>query len=93
MVVRIRWQKWHEAHPSRYEKAALATASLLTPSALLAFTMAFWIVASDLRWTRDSFPAGGGVLSHWQIWLAAAGVLLLIARLLDRYATRKADYS
>ncbi len=91
MVVRIRWRRWQEWRLLRPEKLALAIASLLTPSALLAFTTAFWIAASDMRWTSQSFPSHG-LFSHWQVWLGIAGVLLLIARLLDRYASRDEEY-
>ena len=67
-----------------YQEAALALAALLTPAALIAFSMAFWSIAADLRWTTD-FVISNGLLSHWQIWLATAALLLLLARVLDRY--------
>jgi hypothetical protein len=69
----------------RLETVALITAVLLTPSALLAFTMGLWIITSDLKWTREFFLPHG-LFSHWQVWICTAGVLLLVARLLDRYA-------
>jgi hypothetical protein len=69
----------------RLETVALITAVLLTPSALLAFTMGLWIITSDLKWTREFFLPHG-LFSHWQVWICTAGVLLLLARLLDRYA-------
>jgi hypothetical protein len=92
MVVRIRLSKRTETQSFRLEDAALATAALLTPSALLAFTMSFWILASDLRWTGDFFLSHG-LFSHWQVWLCIAGVLLLLARLLDRFARVDEEYS
>jgi hypothetical protein len=45
--------------------------------------MAFWRIAADLRWTGDFFISSG-LLSHWQIWLAAAAILLGVATLLNR---------
>jgi hypothetical protein len=70
----------------------LLLAALLTPSALLAFTMAFWIIASDLRWTGEFFLATG-LFSHWQVWLCTAAILLLLSRLLDRAARRPGEFA
>jgi hypothetical protein len=64
--------------------ASLGLAALLTPLSLGAFTMAFWNMAADLQWTRG-FAISSGVLSHWEVWLAGAALLLLVARLLNRY--------
>ncbi len=68
----------------RLETVALMTSVLLTPSALLAFTMGLWIITSELKWTREFFLPHG-LFSHWQIWICTAGVLLLLSRLLDRF--------
>jgi hypothetical protein len=101
MVVRIRWNKVSISAPAnefrnrsslRLEKFALLAAALLTPSALVAFTLAFWSVASDLHWTGDFFLTHG-LFSHWQVWICTAGVLLFLARLLERYAPENEDYS
>ena len=99
MLVRINWRKpegseslWTRITPLApstfppLAQVALVTALLLTPSALIAFTMALWIIASDLKWTGEFFLLHG-LFSHWQIWITIAGVLLLLARLLDRYAS------
>jgi hypothetical protein len=99
MVVRIRWsrpaevvrpaQQLHQldsVRGLRLETIALITAALLTPSALVAFTMGLWIITSDLKWTREFFVPQG-LFSHWQVWICTAGVLLLLARLLDRLGT------
>lgn len=69
---------------SRRQFFALGLAALMTPSALVAFTMAFWRIASDLRWT-GAFVISTGVFSHWQIWLVNAGVLSVLASALNRY--------
>jgi hypothetical protein len=98
MVVRIRWNRRpaEEAHGAvcarfarndgnpRVRAVALALAALLTPLSLGAFTMGFWNMAADLRWTKG-FAISTGALSHWEVWLAGAAVLLLVARLLNRY--------
>jgi hypothetical protein len=86
MVVRVRWQPPAiGAIPLRSKEIALLFASLLAPSALIAFTLAGWIVASELRWTGEFF-ASEGLLSHWQFWLCIAAVLLGLARVLERYS-------
>jgi len=85
MLVRIRFSVQRREHAPRLRNEALAVAALLTPSALLAFTIFFWNISSDLRWTTNFFVASGP-FSHWQFWLAAAAALLLLARLLNRYA-------
>jgi hypothetical protein len=86
MVVRVRLRPPVVGELTyRSRKAALLAAALLTPSALIAFTLAFWIIAAQMRWTGDFFLPSG-LLSHWQVWLCAAAVLLALSRLLDHYA-------
>jgi cation transport ATPase len=92
MLVRIRWKKRSQSDRRRLRNLALALASLLTPSALIAFTIAFWRISADLRWTGDFFISTG-IFSHWQVWLITAAVLLLIARVLDRFAQRAGDFA
>lgn len=77
---------------SRQRRAVLLLAALLAPSALVAFTMAFWIIAADLRWTGEFFLTSG-LFSHWQVWLCTAAVLLLLSRLLDRVARRPGEFA
>jgi len=85
MLVRIRLSRpeagGYAPHP---RDIALACASLLIPSALLAFTLAVWNIAADLRWTGE-FIVSTGIFSHWQAWFCIAAFLLLFARLLNRY--------
>jgi hypothetical protein len=86
MVVRVRWKPPVVGEVSdRQRQFALLLAALLAPSALIAFTLAFWVIASEMRWTGEFFVSSG-LLSHWQIWLFTAAVLLALSRLLDRYA-------
>ena len=63
---------------------ALALATLLTPLTVLASALAIWRIAADMNWT-NSFGIPSGLFSHWQIWVGAAILLQLCARLLDRY--------
>jgi hypothetical protein len=85
MLVRIRFRTRRGDDVPRFRDEALALAALLTPSALIAFTIFFWDISSDLRWTTNFFVASGS-FAHWQVWLGAAGALLLFARVLNRYA-------
>jgi hypothetical protein len=86
MVVRIRFGKGPKVARKRgkNQRVALTVAALLTPAAFTASVLALWRIAADLSWTnRFGFPTG--ILSHWQVWLAAAAGLQLCARLLNRY--------
>jgi hypothetical protein len=82
--IRIRWTKPGEAYRRRKQLIALGLATLLAPAALTAFTMAFWRVAADMRWT-GAFVISSGLFSHWQVWLATAAILLLFASALNRF--------
>jgi hypothetical protein len=90
MLVRIRTRSPRApgAPVFAHHNAALAMASLLTPFALLSFTIALWSIAADVRLTASFFVATG-LLSHWQVWLVCSAALLLLARLLKAYALRK----
>jgi hypothetical protein len=87
MVVRIRFGKGPPIGSRRTErnkKLALAAAALLTPAALVASVLAIWRIAADLKFT-NSFAIPSGLFSHWQVWLAAAVVLQVCSRMLNRY--------
>jgi hypothetical protein len=66
-------------------KFASAFGALLAPVAAMAAVLAFWRIAADLK-LAGSFGISTGVFSHWQVWLAAALLLQLCARLLNRFA-------
>jgi hypothetical protein len=70
-------------HQARYQTLALAVSSLLTPCALIAFTLMFWNIAADMRWSTTFFVSRG-LFSHWEVWLASAGLLLLLAHVLGQ---------
>jgi hypothetical protein len=87
MVVRIRFGKGRALgnRPARpNQRLALAAAALLTPAALMASVLAAWRIAADLNFA-GSFAIASGLFSHWQVWLAAAAVLQLCSRVLNRY--------
>jgi len=86
MLVRIRWST--SRNSTVLKQLALAVGSLLTPLALVAFTVSFWGFAAEFRWA-DGFFITGGLFSHWQVWLLVAGVFLLLSRLLSSYGSRE----
>jgi hypothetical protein len=88
MVVRILWNRGRTDNGAQLRSLTFALAALLTPSALVAFTIFFWSITAELHLTTNFFVPTG-LFSHWQVWLVAAAVLLLAARLLNRYAMRE----
>ena len=88
MLVRIRLGKRPTRGKYPQQSLALGLAALLTPSALVAFTISFWSIAAHLHWTTDFFVSSG-VFSHWQAWLIGAVALFFAARVLSRYASRE----
>ena len=91
MLVHIIWTK-ERGRPQQLRAVASAFAALLGPSALIALAVSFWSIAADLRWTSDFFVSTG-LFSHWQVWLITAAVLLVAARLLNRYAERNEHFT
>ena len=64
-----------------FPEMARMTPTLLSPLAALAALMACWRFGVDTGWT-GSFAVADGLLSHWQVWLAAAiGIQWLAHRL------------
>lgn len=65
---------------------ALACGALLAPVALVTYVIGFWRIGSDMGLLADSGITG--IFSHWQVAIAAAALLHLIAWMLNRYARR-----
>ena len=86
MVVRIRFGKGPRIDRKRKknQSVALALSALLTPGALMAFSLAFWRLGADLKWT-GAFAISNGIFSHWQVWMVSAVVLQLCSHFLNRY--------
>jgi hypothetical protein len=93
MLVKIRFGAGRKAsHRNRKkQRFALEVAALMTPAALMALVLALWRLAADLKLTGE-FPIASGVLSHWQIWLAAAALIQLGAIALIRYGKAEAVF-
>src|SRR5579884_2610256 len=62
---------------------ALAAAALLGPAALMAYVLGFWRLAADMG-VAGEFGING-IFSHWQVWMAVAAALHLIASGLNKY--------
>ena len=86
MVVRIRFGRGHQVYKvkGKNRRLALALSALLTPAAVMASVLGFWRLAADMKWTGE-FGIASGLFSHWQVWLAAAGLLQFAAWTLNRY--------
>jgi hypothetical protein len=72
----------------RVERASQETAPvvgyLLTPVALAGYVLAFWRLAADLKWVGEFF-INNGLFSHWQVWLALAIGIHMLATYLNRF--------
>ena len=86
MIVRIRFGRGGQVERKRRKnrRVALALASLLVPLALMASALGIWRVLADLKVAGD-FAITNGLFSHWQVWIASGLLLLLAARVLNRY--------
>jgi hypothetical protein len=86
MVVRVRLQAGPRIRRTtgKNRNQALAFASLLWPAVLMAYVLALWRLGADLGVT-GGFAISNGVFSHWQVWLAVAIGLNIIAVMLNRY--------
>ncbi len=62
----------------------MGVAALLNPAALMAFVLAFWRIAADLKWTSN-FAISSGLFSHWQVWMGGAALLQFCSYALNRY--------
>jgi hypothetical protein len=93
MLVKIRFVAGRKAsHKNRKkQRVALELAALMTPAAVMALVLAVWRLAADLKLTGE-FPITAGVLSHWQVWLAAAALIQLGAIALIRYGKAEAVF-
>lgn len=88
MVIRIRLQGAKAVDLS--QQLALAVGSLLAPLALLAFTVAFWAFAAEAQWT-STFLFQGTALSHWQVWISVAALLMVFGHLLEKLGAARTD--
>ena len=55
----------------------------------MALVLGVWRLGADLKWT-GAFAISRGLFSHWQVWIALAGLLETCASMLNRYGRRRA---
>ena len=94
MVVRIRFGRGRpvEGRSGKNSRVARIGASVLSLIAICLASFGVWRLAEDLGWAGD-FIITEGLLSHWQVWLGAAGLLQFTAWRLLNYAREAASDS
>jgi hypothetical protein len=87
MVVRVRFGRGPlvARRSGKNSRIARLASSLLTLVSLGCTAFGAWRVATDLEWAGD-FVFREGILSHWQIWIGAAGAIQYAAWRLMGYA-------
>jgi hypothetical protein len=89
ITIRVRYGSARRKAEEFNRHAALIASSLMTPVAVMAWALAGWRLAADLKWTGD-FAIRSGIFSHWQVWIALGILVQFAAFLLHRYARREA---
>jgi hypothetical protein len=86
MIVRVRWQREEPvlAPASRVRRLALKLSYGLAPAAAVSSALAMWRLGADLKLIAG-FLLEEGLFSHWQVWMALAVLLQLLASTLRRY--------
>lgn len=87
VTVRVRLGPTFRRCLARNRQLACVVAALLTPAALMALALGIWRLGSDLD-IAGEFAISGGLFSHWQVWIAMAGLLQTCASILNRYGRR-----
>jgi hypothetical protein len=87
MVVKIRFGRGAvvSRRSGKNRRLARLAASMLTLVSISCAALGIWRLGSDLAWTGD-FVFSGGLLSHWQVWVAAAIAVQYLSWRLARYA-------
>jgi hypothetical protein len=86
MTLRLRFPqgKLVRRHRSQGRELALVAASLITPTCVMAYVLAFWRLAADIGLVGES--GLHGLLSHWQLWIMLAVGLQVTQRMLNKRA-------
>jgi hypothetical protein len=87
MIVRIRFGRGRlvTRRKGKNGGAALLLASLLSLVSISFAVLGFWRLGQDLDFTGN-FVFSAGLLSHWQVWLAAAAATQYGCWRLTRYS-------
>ena len=86
MIVKIRFPEGSPRHRRRGTNRDLSAAlgALLVPASLMAYSLGFWRLASDMG-LAGQFGITGA-FSHWQLWIGLGVILHASAISLNRYA-------
>jgi hypothetical protein len=85
MIVRIRFPQGRPLQPRRGTNRELSAAfgALLVPASLMAYSLGFWRLASDMG-LAGQFGITGA-FSHWQLWIGLGVILNAAAISLNRH--------
>ena len=90
MIVRIQFPEGRRRHPQHKgwtgnnRELAAAGGALLIPASLMAYSLGFWRLASDMG-LAGQFDITGA-FSHWQLWIGLGVLLHTGAITLNRYS-------
>jgi hypothetical protein len=87
MVVKIRFGRGPvvSTRSGKNSRIARLAASLLTLVSISCASFGLWRIGTDLAWAGD-FVFPGGLLSHWQVWIATAIAVQYLSWRLTHYA-------
>jgi hypothetical protein len=87
MVVKVRFGRGAviSRRSGKNRRLARLAASVLTLVSISCAALGIWRLGTDLEWAGD-FVFSGGLLSHWQVWVAAAIGVQYLSWRLARYA-------
>jgi hypothetical protein len=87
MIVRIRFGRGRlvTTRKGKNSGAARFLASMLNLVSISFATLAIWRVGQDLGFLKD-FVFSSGLLSHWQVWVAATAATQYACWRLTRYS-------
>ena len=85
MIVKLRFPEGRRRNPKGGTNRELAAAcgALLIPASLMAYSLGFWRLASDIG-LAGQFDITGA-FSHWQLWIGLGVLLHTGAITLNRY--------
>lgn len=85
MIVKIRFPRGRRLQHQRGSNRAVSAAlgALLVPASLMAYSLGFWRLASDMG-LAGQFDITG-TFSHWQVWIGLGVILHTAAIMLNRH--------
>jgi hypothetical protein len=85
MIVKIRFPQGRRLQLERGSNRAVSAAlgALLVPASLMAYSLGFWRLASDMG-LAGKFDITG-IFSHWQVWIALGVISHTAAIVLNRH--------